>query len=526
MKDKRGAQPGADAGLKSRQPQAVARASSLRVIERYGPQVMRTARRYAATVEDAEDAYQRGIEIMLTKAPDIPDAELLPWLKTVVRHEAFALRRKDERIALGRRSSVDGDADGEDDFVSLAPTPGEQVERFERLRLGAEALNGLKPQEARALALLAEGYSYRQICEKTGWTYTKVNRCLAEGRQTFVQRVAGIESGAECERLAPTLSALVDGEAAGADVALLRRHLRGCLACRATLREHQLAPAVVGALLPLPLIERATWPIERLADLATTLRFKVESLVRFGSVDAASSPTQLALSGGTRGIASTGLAKVLALLCVGGAGVGGVAAVEEVLGPDGPPSARAATQRADESEPLSTANTKSPDARLVAERLGRPEGRRSGQSTNRSEEARPSDTGSNKANAAESGPEGGPATPRSTHPHRESREPVPPSRPLNPPATDGHENPKGTPPKSDSSCSESRAPADQYRSGGSGGRHPEDEYRPISGGRHPEDEYKPISGGRRPEDEYKPISGGCHPDEYETISGGRHPDDQ
>ncbi len=472
MKDERGAQRDADAGLTSRQPPAVARASTLRVIERYGPQVMRTARRYAATVEDAEDAYQRGIEIMLTKAPDIPEAELLPWLKTVVRHEAFALRRKDERIALGTRGGVDGDADGEDDFVSLAPTPGEQVERFERLRLGAEALNGLKPQEARALALLAEGYSYRQICEKTGWTYTKVNRCLAEGRQKFVQRVAGIESGAECERLAPKLSALVDGEADVAGVALLRRHLRGCLACRATLREHQLAPAVVGALLPLPLLGRASWPLERLADLAMTIRVKVESLARFGSVDAASSPTHL-LSGGTRGIASTGLAKVLALVCVGGAGVGGAAAVEEVLGPDGPPSARAATQGADESEPFGTANPKSPDARLVAERLRKPDGRRSDQSTNRSGKARPSDTDLNKANAAESGPRGEPAT----HQHRESSEPVPPSRPFKPPASeDRGESKKTEPPaESDSSCSAARRPDDRSA--------------PISEPPHPDDKY-------------------------------------
>jgi len=477
MKDKRGAQRDADAGLTSRQPPAVARASTLRVIERYGPQLMRTARRYAATVEDAEDAYQRGIEIMLTKAPDIPEAELLPWLKTVVRHEAFALRRKDERIALGTRGGVDGDADGEDAFVSLAPTPGEQAERFERLRLGAEALNGLKPQEARALALLAEGHSYRQICEKTGWTYTKVNRCLAEGRQKFVQRVAGIESGAECERLAPKLSALVDGEADVADVALFRRHLRGCLACRATLREHQLAPAVVGALLPLPLLGRASWPLERLTDVAMSVRVKVESLVRFGSADAASTPTQLVLSGGTRGIASTGLAKVLALVCVGGAGVGGAAAVEEVLGPDGPPSARAATQRADESDPFSTANPKSPDARLVAERLGRPDGRRSGQSTNLSEKARPPDTDSDKANAAESGPEGGPAPSRSTHPHRESPEPVPPSRPFTPPASEdrGESKKTETPTEIDSSCSAAR--------------HPDDRSAPMSEPPHPDDKY-------------------------------------
>ena len=30
--------------------------------------------------------------------------------------------------------------------------------------------------------LQAQGYSYAEICERCGWTYTKVNRCLAEGR--------------------------------------------------------------------------------------------------------------------------------------------------------------------------------------------------------------------------------------------------------------------------------------------------------------------------------------------------------
>jgi len=43
----------------------------------------------------------------------------------------------------------------------------------------------LKRDERRALSLLAFGYSYREICEQTGWSYTKVNRCLAEGRATL-----------------------------------------------------------------------------------------------------------------------------------------------------------------------------------------------------------------------------------------------------------------------------------------------------------------------------------------------------
>src|SRR5437016_5381001 len=50
----------------------------------------------------------------------------------------------------------------------------------------AEALGRLKPQEIRALVLKARGYSYREICEITGWTYTKVNRCLTEGRRAFL----------------------------------------------------------------------------------------------------------------------------------------------------------------------------------------------------------------------------------------------------------------------------------------------------------------------------------------------------
>ena len=112
-------------------------------------------------------------------------------------------------------------------------------------------MSRLKPQEVRCLLLRAEGYSYKQICEETGWTYTKVNRCITEGRRAFVEQVAGIESGAECERLAPLLSKLADGEAVAEDLAALRPHLRTCLACRARLREYRGAPTRVAALLPL-----------------------------------------------------------------------------------------------------------------------------------------------------------------------------------------------------------------------------------------------------------------------------------
>jgi DNA-directed RNA polymerase specialized sigma24 family protein len=49
----------------------------------------------------------------------------------------------------------------------------ERAERYERLRVGAEAMAGLKPQEIRCLLLKAEGLSYQEICAATGFTYTK-----------------------------------------------------------------------------------------------------------------------------------------------------------------------------------------------------------------------------------------------------------------------------------------------------------------------------------------------------------------
>jgi RNA polymerase sigma factor (sigma-70 family) len=211
---------------------------------RHGPQILATARRYAATPEDAEDAYQRGLEILLTKAPTTREAELIPWLKTVVKHEAFALRRQRERHAPVT----------DDGRLRDRPTPPaithDQAERLETLSQGAEALGKLKPHEIRALVLKAQGYSYREICELTGWSYTKVNRLLTEGRQAFLRRVAAIQHGGECERLAPLLSALADGEASADELAVLRPHMKTCLACRAALKEFRTAPSKVAELVP------------------------------------------------------------------------------------------------------------------------------------------------------------------------------------------------------------------------------------------------------------------------------------
>jgi anti-sigma factor RsiW len=73
-------------------------------------------------------------------------------------------------------------------------------------------------------------------CPGFSGRYTKVNRCLTEGRQALSVRLAGIQGGIECAKLAPLLSALADDDASADQLGLLRRHMDTCLSCRARLR--------------------------------------------------------------------------------------------------------------------------------------------------------------------------------------------------------------------------------------------------------------------------------------------------
>ena len=269
--------------------------AALALLSRHSAGLLATARRYSATPEDAEDAYQRGVEILLTKAPTTAESELLPWLKTVVKHEAFAVSKSGSR-AVPSADPLGAEADQH-------AWTDERAERYERLRVGAEAMAGLKPQEIRCLLLKAEGLSDQEICEVTGWTYTKVNRSITEGRRAFLKRVAGIEAGAECERLAPLISKVADGEASPEEMRLVRPHLKGCLACKATLREYRATPSRIAGLVP-PVVALAgggggggAGVLGRLLD-----RFAGLSDVAAAKVAAVAASAVLVAGGGAAGI--------------------------------------------------------------------------------------------------------------------------------------------------------------------------------------------------------------------------------
>jgi RNA polymerase sigma factor (sigma-70 family) len=287
------------------------------MIARYEPSLKRTARRFSLDAEDADDAYQRALEIVLTKAPTTDARDLIRWTQTVTKHEALAVRQGREKLLGGSRPR--GEHGVPADPVAQIPAtgegPDERAERSEAIARSREALRSLKPAELRALSLLAEGYSYVEIGELTGFSQTKINRVLAEGRNRFRTMLSSSEDGSRCRELRPLLSAFCDGETGSHDAEIVREHLRACAHCRATMRTYRAAPRIAVVLAPALPPSRSLF--ERVHDLVAGIGSR---LTGGGGTDTA---TQIAAAGGSRGAGMAALAKLLAIC----AGTGGAACV-------------------------------------------------------------------------------------------------------------------------------------------------------------------------------------------------------
>jgi RNA polymerase sigma factor (sigma-70 family) len=262
--------------------------AALELIARHEPSLKRTALRFSLDEGDAEDAYQRALEIVLTKAPTTDPQELIRWTQTVTKHEALAVRRSRERL-LGPqpREAAEGLLW---DPLALIPAggdgPAEQVERREEIARSREALRTLKPAELRALGLLAEGYSYAEIGAMTGFSHTKINRLLAEGRSRFRDLISKSEDGTRCRELRPLLSAFCDGEAGPGDAETVREHLRACAHCRATMRAYRAAPGLASVLAPTLPPSRSL--LGRLHDLLARAGSQISGTAKLIAVCAAS----------------------------------------------------------------------------------------------------------------------------------------------------------------------------------------------------------------------------------------------
>jgi len=214
------------------------------VVQEHAASLLRLARQHSLCEDDAADAYQRALEIYLERVDRVDNATVGPWLRTVCKHEAMRIRAARQRV-------LPAEAVAWDAHPSLdAREVDERAASLERVAHAAEALRSCKPDQVRAMLLKADGSSYEEIGDLCGWTYTKVNRCLAEGRARFLRRFSEIESGEACDAYQPRLSAIVDGEATPDDFAALRPHLRHCAGCRSLLKAMYESEPALGALVP------------------------------------------------------------------------------------------------------------------------------------------------------------------------------------------------------------------------------------------------------------------------------------
>ncbi len=154
------------------------------LLQRDEHRLKRQAFRHSEVADDVDDVLQAAYLLFLERYRGV--GEPLAWLYTTVKREAWSLRRRSSRHKECSLTVASSQGNGEIDLTDALPTdapgPAERVERDELQTERLQALAELKPDERRALGLLALGLSYAEICETTGWTHTKVNRCLSEGR--------------------------------------------------------------------------------------------------------------------------------------------------------------------------------------------------------------------------------------------------------------------------------------------------------------------------------------------------------
>jgi DNA-directed RNA polymerase specialized sigma24 family protein len=148
----------------------------------HGSVLRRQAARHAPTAHDAEDAMQDACVQFLRCYDGPPGVDALRWMQLTTKRCAWATARDRVRRQCVTLAVTDAPDEGEAVALDDMTTPARILELRDEHLARLTALSGLKPDERSALFFIAAGYSYREVAAMQGWTYTKVNRCLAEGR--------------------------------------------------------------------------------------------------------------------------------------------------------------------------------------------------------------------------------------------------------------------------------------------------------------------------------------------------------
>lgn len=146
--------------------------------------LIRQARHHSERAQDAEDALgDAGVQFLLHFDGDDGE-EARRWMLVVVKRCAWAIARKrrERRSVIEEVSAAWLEMELGVELVNEERGPEELTAASNEVAAFAAALAVLKVDERRAVILLALGLSRREIEERCGWSGSKVNRSLAEGR--------------------------------------------------------------------------------------------------------------------------------------------------------------------------------------------------------------------------------------------------------------------------------------------------------------------------------------------------------
>lgn len=154
-----------------------------------GSLLRRQAQRHAPSPADAEDALQEAcFQFLRAYHGPLDRSNALPWMMLVTKRCAWAIGRHQHReLPIGFHEGI-GFQGG-----ALCPErrgPEKTAELDAELSERWELLERLKRDERAALVAVGLGYSYQEIAQRNHWTYTKVNRCISEGRAALRKMVA------------------------------------------------------------------------------------------------------------------------------------------------------------------------------------------------------------------------------------------------------------------------------------------------------------------------------------------------
>ncbi len=154
----------------------------------YQPYLLAIANQNAPTKAEAEEAVQDAFVLFITHFKPSSDAPPLAWITLTLKRRCWALYRRQATNTFFTQSQQTAATQQHNPLLSQQPTTEDLINLAEIKTQTKKGLDELKPAERIAITYQALGFSYTDIRQLTGWTYTKVNRCITEGRAKLRSR--------------------------------------------------------------------------------------------------------------------------------------------------------------------------------------------------------------------------------------------------------------------------------------------------------------------------------------------------